>query len=55
MMALCVDPARINEVWPHVSQFIKSACEYGLGEAAGCGVGGGDAGRVPLRGLRGEV
>ena len=29
MMALCVDPARINEVWPHVSQFIKSACEYG--------------------------
>jgi len=29
MIAICVDPARINEIWPHVSQFIKSACEYG--------------------------
>ena len=29
MKALCVDPAKINEFWPHVSHFIKVACEYG--------------------------
>lgn len=29
MQAICVDPERINEIWPHVSHFIKAACEYG--------------------------
>ena len=29
MIAVCVDPAKINEFWPHVSHFIKAACEYG--------------------------
>lgn len=29
MIAVCVDPAKINEFWPHVCHFIEAACEYG--------------------------
>ena len=29
MMSLCVDPAKVAEIWPHVSHYIKAACEYG--------------------------
>ena len=32
MMAVCVDPKRINEVWPHVSHFIKDAYASGIGD-----------------------
>jgi hypothetical protein len=27
MMAVCVDPARINEVWPHFKHWIKAAID----------------------------
>ena len=32
MNALCVDPARIDEIWPHVAEFIAQAFWNGRGD-----------------------